>query len=183
MQPWAIFQLTILLAVANATPLVVKDLLGNRFSYPIDGRVRWVDGQPFFGSSKTIRGVVLSVLATSGCAPLVGLEWQFGATVASIAMAGDLCASFVKRRLKLPAGSRATGLDQVPESLFPLLACAKALSLTVTDIVLTVSIFFSTLISLYVIHPRLIQNLRLKMNCIIFNLLQITFFIKFIQLY
>jgi hypothetical protein len=141
MQPLVILRIMTLLMVANGTPVMVKKLLGHRLSHPIDGGVRWVDKQPLLGASKTIRGVVLSVLATSACAPLVGLEWRLGVTVGSMAMAGDLCASFLKRRLELPAGSRATGLDQVPESLLPLLACAKALSLTVADITLCVSIF------------------------------------------
>jgi CDP-2,3-bis-(O-geranylgeranyl)-sn-glycerol synthase len=34
------------------------------------------------------------------------------------------------------------GLDQIPESLFPLLACRQALSLTVLDIVFGTAIFF-----------------------------------------
>ena len=57
-------------------------------------------------------------------------------------MAGDLFSSFVKRRLNLPPSSQALGLDQVPESLFPMLACRAALSLTIADIVLGVGIFF-----------------------------------------
>ena len=57
-------------------------------------------------------------------------------------MLGDLFSSFVKRRMKLPPSSRALGLDQVPESLFPLLACQGALELTVTDISSVVAIFF-----------------------------------------
>jgi len=57
-------------------------------------------------------------------------------------MAGDLFASFLKRRMQLPAGSRATGLDQVPESLLPLLACRSALSLTALDITVVVVAFF-----------------------------------------
>jgi len=56
-------------------------------------------------------------------------------------MAGDLFSSFLKRRMRLPAGGRATGLDQVPESLFPLLACRAALSLTLLDIAVGVGIF------------------------------------------
>jgi CDP-2,3-bis-(O-geranylgeranyl)-sn-glycerol synthase len=59
-------------------------------------------------------------MATSACAPIIGLEWNIGAVVGSAAMAGDLFSSFVKRRVHLPASSRATGLDQIPESLFPL---------------------------------------------------------------
>jgi hypothetical protein len=62
--------------------------------------------------------------------------------VATTAMAGDLLSSFVKRRLDLAPSSRATGLDQVPESLFPLLACRSSLSLTAIDIVGGCVLFF-----------------------------------------
>ena len=57
-------------------------------------------------------------------------------------MAGDLFSSFLKRRMKLPPSSRAPVLDQVPESLFPLLASQAMLNLTVTQIVTVVAIFF-----------------------------------------
>ena len=57
-------------------------------------------------------------------------------------MAGDLFSSFGKRRLGLAPSSQALGLDQVPESLLPLLACRTALSLTAADIALAVVIFF-----------------------------------------
>jgi hypothetical protein len=54
---------------------------------------------------------------------------------------GDLVSSFVKRRLAMKPSSRALGLDQIPESLFPLLACRAALSLTIIDIVFGVALF------------------------------------------
>jgi CDP-2,3-bis-(O-geranylgeranyl)-sn-glycerol synthase len=82
------------------------------------------------------------VLVTALGAPLVGLEWKIGIAVGSLAMAGDLFSSFFKRRMRLPAGGRATGLDQIPESLFPLLACCHTLSLTALDIALVVVVFF-----------------------------------------
>ena len=34
------------------------------------------------------------------------------------------------------------GLDQIPESLFPLLACRQVLSLTALDIIIATAIFF-----------------------------------------
>ena len=58
-------------------------------------------------------------------------------------MAGDLFSSFVKRRLNLPPSSQALGLDQIPESLLPMLACRDALSLTVIDIALGLGVFFA----------------------------------------
>jgi CDP-archaeol synthase len=157
-QPVVILQLLILLMLANGTPVIAKNILGDRFAYPVDGGVRFVDGHPLLGASKTIRGILLSVLVTSVCAPLVGLDLKSGFLVGSGAMAGDLLSSFLKRRLNLPPSSRATGLDQIPESLIPLLGCLNSLSLSGVDIAVTVTIFFvgEVLLSrlLYRIHVR-----------------------------
>jgi CDP-diglyceride synthetase len=158
MQPWVILQLLILLTLANGTPVIAKKILGNRLAFPMDGGIRLVDGRPLFGQSKTIRGIVLAVLVTSACAPVIGLEWRIGVLVGSLAMAGDLCSSFLKRRMNVPAGGRATGLDQVPESLFPLLACRTALGLTVLDIAAGVVIFFIG----EVLLSRLLYKFRLR---------------------
>src|ERR1019366_4548987 len=98
------------------------------------------DGQPLLGKSKTLRGLLFSVLASSLAAPLFGLDWQIGLVVGSAAMAGDFFSSFVKRRLNLAPSSRATGLDQIPESLLLLLACRGALSLSILDIAICVAI-------------------------------------------
>ena len=56
-------------------------------------------------------------------------------------MTGDLFSSFVKRRLGLRSGGLAIGLDQIPESLFPLLAVGDALALTVWDVAAGVAVF------------------------------------------
>jgi len=85
------------------------------------------------GRSKTIRGILLSALVTTASAPLIGLDLSVGAIAAAAAMLGDLCSSFVKRRSKFPPSSQTLGLDQLPESLFPLLACRAALSPTAAD--------------------------------------------------
>ena len=63
-----ILQLLILLAVANGTPVIAKLLLGDKFAAPLDGGALFGDGRPWFGPSKTIRGLVLAVLATTGAA-------------------------------------------------------------------------------------------------------------------
>jgi CDP-diglyceride synthetase len=138
----AILQLMALLAVANGAPVVGKKIAGTRFALPLDFGVAFLDGRPLFGSSKTIRGIVLSILATTAIAPLVGLDLAIGATVAAAAMAGDLFSSFVKRRLNLPPSSQALGLDQIPEALLPMLACRDALALSALDIVVAVGVFF-----------------------------------------
>ncbi len=153
-----ILQLLVLLALANGTPVIAKNILGNRFSYPLDGNLRFVDGRSLFGRSKTIRGVVLAVLVTAAGAPVVGLEWDIGVLVGGLAMAGDLASSFLKRRLDMPPSSRASGLDQLPESLFPLLACRNLLSLTIADIGACVALFFIG----EVVLSRVLYALRLR---------------------
>ena len=142
MHPLLIFRLLLLLALANGTPVVAHKLLGNRLARPLDGGASFVDGRPLFGPSKTLRGILLSTIVTGTGAALLGLGFAVGALLGSVAMAGDLFSSFIKRRLGLRPSSRATGLDQIPESLFPLLACRDALSLSLADIVTTVAIFF-----------------------------------------
>src|SRR5271169_468250 len=142
MQALRILQLLVLMTLANGTPIVAKKIFGLRFARPLDTGILFFDGRPLFGPSKTIRGNVASILITTASAPLIGLDLTIGAIVAGATIAGDLFSSFVKRRLNLPPSSQALGLDQVPESLFPLLACRDALSLTIADIALGVGIFF-----------------------------------------
>ena len=85
MHGWLVLQLLILLVVANGTAVVAKKILGVAFGRPLDGGALFVDGEPIFGPSKTIRGVVASLLGTSICAALMGLGWQVGTLIA------DLC--------------------------------------------------------------------------------------------
>jgi len=138
-----ILQLMALLTLANGAPVVAKKIFGDRFAYPLDFGAVFFDGRPLFGPSKTLRGILAAVLSAAAGAPLMGLDPVIGLTVAGAAMAGDLFSSFVKRRLNLPPSSQALGLDQIPESLLPMLACRDALSLTAVDIALGVGLFFA----------------------------------------
>jgi CDP-2,3-bis-(O-geranylgeranyl)-sn-glycerol synthase len=153
-----ILQLLALLTLANGTPIVAKKIFGLRFARPLDGGIIFFDRRPLFGHSKTIRGITASILVTTASAPFIGLHLTNGAVVASAAMAGDLFSSFMKRRLNFAPSSQALGLDQIPESLFPMLACRDPLSLTIADIALGVGIFFigELILSrlLYKVHLR-----------------------------
>jgi CDP-diglyceride synthetase len=158
MQLQHILQLLALITLANGTPIVAKKIFGPRFSFPLDAGTIFFDGRPLFGPSKTIRGILICVLITAASAPLIGLDLTIGAIVAGAVMAGDLFSSFVKRRLNFPPSSQALGLDQVPESLFPMLACRDTLSLTIPDIAIGVGGFFigELILSrlLYKVHLR-----------------------------
>ncbi len=123
MQPLMILKLLILLAVANGTPVLAKNAARRPSCSPARwrrGLCRWPaavwahQDHPRDSSSRS--------LATPLAAWLIGLSWQLGVVVAALAIAGDLLSSFVKRRMGLASSSMAIGLDQIPESLLPLLA-------------------------------------------------------------
>jgi CDP-2,3-bis-(O-geranylgeranyl)-sn-glycerol synthase len=91
---------------ANAAPVA----LGG--GPPLDGGEKWLDGKPFLGSHKTLRGCIVGVLAglligfLQGNA-LAGVTQGFGAIL------GDLLSSFLKRRWDLAPGASAPVLDQL----------------------------------------------------------------------
>ena len=158
MQTWPLLQSVLLLTLANGAPVVAKKLMGARLAFPLDAGARFFDGQPLLGPSKTVRGVVISVVTTAAVAPLLGQSLATGGLVAALAMIGDLFSSFVKRRMRFPSSSQAIGLDQVPESLLPLLVCKEMLSLTSIDVAIGVGIFVVG----ELILSRLLYDLRLR---------------------
>jgi len=137
-----IIKILFLLLLANGTPVIAKKLLGSRWAYPLDGGISFIDGRALFGNSKTIRGVISSILATSVGAVFIGYSIQTGVLFSTVSLCGDLASSFIKRRLNLPPSTRALGLDQLPESVLPLLFCWQALELDLPTAVTVVFIFF-----------------------------------------
>ncbi|HID91384.1 TPA: CDP-2,3-bis-(O-geranylgeranyl)-sn-glycerol synthase [Candidatus Bathyarchaeota archaeon] len=102
--------------VANAVPV----LLGG--GTPIDLGRGFIDGRPIFGRNKTVRGflsgiAVGSLAGTALFACLPAWPAQRAALRALLlslgAMIGDLCGSFVKRRLGRSPGSPLFPLDQL----------------------------------------------------------------------
>jgi len=158
MQLELMLKFVLLLVIANGTPVVAKRLLGGFLSYPLDAGMTFIDGRALLGSSKTTRGILFSVIATSVCAPLLGFAWTTGFLIGLAAMAGDLVSSFIKRRMGYPPSSRALGLDQIPESLLPALAYKSLLALTLADVIFIVAFFTigELIVSrlLYKIHLR-----------------------------
>jgi CDP-2,3-bis-(O-geranylgeranyl)-sn-glycerol synthase len=135
-----------------------KWLLRDRLAWPLDGGARFLDGRPLLGPSKTVRGLVLALFLTTLAAPLLGFHWGSGLTIGACAMLGDLVSSFGKRRLGRATSSQALGLDQIPESLFPLLAVHQSLGLHAWDIVLLVGAF----IVLELLLSRLLYRLGIR---------------------
>ena len=115
------FELFVMLVLANGSPVAVARLFGRHGNQPVDAGRLWRDGLPIFGASKTWRGLLAGILACGLFALWVDLGWLFGALFGLLALSGDLFSSFVKRRLGLKASARVTWLDQLPESLAPML--------------------------------------------------------------
>lgn len=152
------FEALILLLVANGTPVLARKILGDYPAWPLDANYIAADGNPLLGKSKTLRGILLAVCATAITAEFFGLGWQLGALFGALSMAGDLFSSFSKRRLGMPSGSQAPGLDQVPEALLPLAVCAAPLGLHWFEVVIVAGLFWL----LEVLISRVLYSLNIR---------------------
>lgn len=148
----------LLIVVANGVPVLGHKLFGQRFACPLDGGCRMFDGRPLLGPTKTWRGIALALAASAAAAPVLDLSWTLGALLAGVSMLGDLTSSFIKRRFGYPPSSQALLLDQVPESLLPLLVFRGPLNLTAGDIAAVTLVF----IILGLLLSRLLYKLRLR---------------------
>lgn len=128
--------LMLLLLTANGSPIVARNLMGKRLGLPLDAGVTLSDGRRLLGATKTLRGLAAALLTTTLVALAFGWPWQIGATVGAFAMLGDAASSFVKRRLGMAPSASAPGLDHIPESLLPLLACKPLMGLSLSQVFL-----------------------------------------------
>jgi hypothetical protein len=132
--------LLLLLLLANGAPVVLGLLFGAAAG-PVDGGRVWRDGRPVFGRSKTWRGLAAALVLTPVAAWILGCGWGVGLTIALAAMAGDLLASFTKRRLGLASSASVPVFDQLPETLLPALLVAEAMGLDWVDLGLAIGAF------------------------------------------
>jgi hypothetical protein len=139
--PIALARALLLLGIANSAPIFAKRLLGGHLGMPLDAGLILPDERPLFGVSKTIRGLVVSLLFTSAAAPILGLDWSVGTSLAAGSMSGDLLSSFVKRRMGLAPHAQAFILDQAPEALLPMLLLRAPLGLSWGDVAVGLAVF------------------------------------------
>jgi len=133
--------LVLLVIIANVAPVAISLLMGHRWNAPLDGGLRFPDQRPVLGPSKTIRGVLTSVLATALLAPLFGFSPVTGAGFACLAMLGDIFSSFIKRRLGIASSHSLPLVDQLPESLLPLWFMQPIVGGTTAEILAATAIF------------------------------------------
>jgi len=122
-------KLLLILVFANGAPIVAGQLFRNKYNRPVDFGIRLVDQKRLLGDSKSWRGLFSAIILATAGAVVLGFNWKTGLLLGSWSMLGDLFSSFIKRRLGMRPSSQALGLDQIPESLFPLLAVSPVLEL------------------------------------------------------
>lgn len=135
------FILLLLIIIANGAPILIRVLLNDGFSLAVDFGQKMADKKRIFGDSKTWRGIAAAFIATGAAAILLGYSVETGFLVALYAVAGDLFASFIKRRLSMPPSSMAPLLDQVPESLLPAILLRQQFNLDFLSVIQLVLIF------------------------------------------
>lgn len=136
-----LFNLLLLIIIANGAPILIRVLLNENFNLAVDFGQELPDKRRVFGPSKTWRGIFAALFATTVAAWLLGYSPETGLLVAVYAVLGDLLSSFIKRRLAMPPSSMAPLLDQVPESLFPAFMMRQDFNLDLFSVMLLVLIF------------------------------------------
>ena len=134
-------QLVLLVVIANGTPVFIRLLLGERWNWPLDCHYLLPDRRPLLGKTKTVRGLIGALLVTGLIAPLFNLTQLEGAQFALLAMLGDLCSSFIKRRLGFDSSRSIPLLDQLPEAILPLWVMQAAFGATLAEIATAVVVF------------------------------------------
>jgi len=133
----------VLILFANAAPVLLQTFFNNSWlATPIDHDYHFIDGKPLLGKTKTWRGLLGSLLLTTLLALALKITWTDGFMIALLAMSGDLSSSFIKRRMGLVSSKMAPGLDQFPESGFPLLYASQIMMLFNLQEVLTGMLLF-----------------------------------------
>ncbi len=85
---------------------------------PIDFHRNFTDRRRILGDGKSFEGLLLSITFGTDVGIIIsrflGQQWIWIGLVESIfAMLGDMAGAFIKRRLNIPRGGRAWGLDQL----------------------------------------------------------------------
>lgn len=132
-----------MLVLANGAPVAVQVICGRRCAWTLDDLLPPLvaPGTVIFGHHKTLRGIGAAIVASTAVAWAVEWPLWLGALVGTLAMLGDLGSSAWKRRRGVVPGDSVPGLDQIPESLLPVLGAAPFLPLGPADVAAIVAGF------------------------------------------
>lgn len=135
-------------------------LLNKKLNTAVDFGAKMVDGNPVFGASKTWRGVLATLLISPIGALIFDYAAEIGILIALGAISGDLFSSFVKRRLGMEPSSKALLLDQIPESLIPVLMMIQIFNLSLLGVLFIVFAFvvIDMIITYFLYHWRILRK-------------------------
>ncbi len=134
----------ILLWSVNVTPVLLAVIFEEKWNTPLDRDALFIDGKPFFGNHKTIRGFLGGILAGSFIGLILGIPFWAALSASTLSMVGDLLSSFIKRRLKSSEGTDYPIMDQVFEGGFPLFVLVPTLSLSFAQSFSVILLFILT---------------------------------------
>lgn len=142
--PEIIIRVIVFLVLVNCLPVVTHMVLQERWRYPLDGGCTWRDGKPLLGKNKSVRGVIVGIAGGTAAYGLLMQPWWVAATASLLTMAGDLTSSFIKRRMGHPKGRSVFPLDQIFESLLPVLFLAPYMGLSIEQQLIILVLFVLT---------------------------------------
>ena len=122
--------------------VVIKRDAFTLLAKPLDGG-RLFRGVALFGKNKTWRGAAVMIAASTGLAATIGLPPLLGTALGSAYSLAELPNSFVKRRLGIAPGSRASrgALQYLADQGDSVLGCTLALLLFVDNSALLATVF------------------------------------------
>lgn len=166
---WLVLNILVLLWLVNLAPPILSLIFKERARTPLDLGHRLGDGQPLLGSHKTIRGLLAGVAAGGLIGWLMGFPAGIGFGCGVLSMAGDLLASFIKRRLGKPSGAIMAGLDQLPEGALPFLILAPyaqlgPLQTTVLILLFCVGAFAGSYLFTLIFMKRTVRRYQRKLR-------------------
>jgi hypothetical protein len=156
--PTSTAELLLLLGAANGAPILARNAFGKRFGWPLDAGIRFLDGRPLLGPSKTWRGVAAAGFAAATTGALFGLPVGIGGAFGLCSMAGDVLSSFIKRRLGVASSDSVLLLDQIPEAALPLLAFRARWSLGGREVLAITALF----LVLGIVASELLFRLKIR---------------------
>lgn len=154
-----------LLWLINFAPPLTAFFFEEKGAQPLDFGKRMGDGKPIFGAHKTIRGIGAGI----GTGMLLGVVFGFplwiGGGCGVLSMLGDLCSSFLKRRMGHQSGKDIPGLDQGVEGLLPLVLLKYQLPLAWSTTLMLLVLFSVGAYIGSVLYKKSIRKARSRYSC------------------
>lgn len=137
-------QILILLWAINLMPVLLAYFFEKKWDTPLDNGMFFIDGKPFLGTHKTIRGTVGGIIAGILFGFVMGIPLWVALPAGIMSMFGDLLNSFIKRRFKMIEGAGLPVMDQLLEGAFPFVIIAPAYSLSFAALFFLILVFVIT---------------------------------------